>query len=179
MWATENGLVLSQKTVADGSNEITVIPELLKILDLGKAIVTLNTAGCRTTIVEQIRSQGEGYQIGVKGNQPELLATVEAVVDRAGEVEFVGCSQSERMEWGRRRVDERYVTVIPKPAGIPAEWVVARSLAVVHHERLVTGRRPTRTTHYYIPSSRAGAAMMSKRVRGPWGSRTGCTGVWT
>lgn len=172
-WATENGLILGQEAVADGSHEITAIPELLKALDLRKSLVTLDAAGCQTAIVGQIRGQGGDYLIAVKGNQPELLAAVEAAVERACEAEFAGCSQSEGVESGHGRTDERYVTVIPKPAGIPAGWEDVRSVVVVHRERLVKGSRPTHTTHYYITSSRAGAGTMAGRVRGHWGVENG------
>jgi predicted transposase YbfD/YdcC len=172
-WATENGLILGQEAVADGSNEITAIPELLKVLDLKKSLVTIDAAGCQTEIVGQIRSQGGEYLIAVKGNQPELLAAVQAVVERACEREFAGCSQSESVESGHGRTDERYVTVIPKPEGIPDGWADVRGVVVVHRERVVSGKSPTSTTHYYITSSRAGAATMAERVRGHWGIENG------
>lgn len=172
-WAAENGLILGQEAVADGSNEITAIPELLKVLDVRKAIVTIDAAGCQTEIVKQIRGQGGDYLIAVKGNQPELLAAVEGVVERACEREFAGCSESASVESGHGRTDERYVTVIPKPEGIPEGWTDVRGVVVVHRERLVKGKKPTSTTHYYITSSRAGAGTMAERVRGHWGVENG------
>jgi predicted transposase YbfD/YdcC len=168
-WATENGLILGQEAVADGSHEITAIPELLKALDLKKSLVTTDAAGCQTEIVGQIRSQGGDYLIAVKGNQPELLAAVGAVVERACEAEFAGCSPSESVKSGPGRTEERYVTVIPKPEGIPEAWTDVRGVVVVHRERVVRGKSPTHTTHYYITSSRAGAGTMAERVRGALG----------
>jgi predicted transposase YbfD/YdcC len=172
-WATENGLILGQEAVADGSNEIPAIPELLKVLDLRKAIVTIDAAGCQTEIVRQIRSRGGDYLIAVKGNPPELRAAVEGVVERACEADVVGCSTSESVESGHGRVDERYVTVIPNPEGIPDGWADVRGVVVVHRERLVNGKTPASTTHYYITSSRAGAGTMGGRVRGHWGIENG------
>ena len=172
-WATESGLILGQEAVADGSHEITAIPELLKALDLKKAIVTIDAAGCQTQIVEQIRSQGGDDLIAVKGNQPALLAAVEGVVERACEAGFAGCTTSESVASGHGRVDERYVTVVPKPVGIPGGWADVRGVVVVHRERLVKGQKPTSTTHYSITSSRAGAATMGERVRGHWGIENG------
>src|SRR5947208_26848 len=71
-WATENGLALGQEAVADGSHEIAATPELLKVLDLKGALVTLDAAGCQTEVVKQIRSQGGDYLVAVKGKQPGL-----------------------------------------------------------------------------------------------------------
>ena len=98
-WATESRLILGQEAVADGSNETPAIPELLKMLDRKKSIVTLDAAGCQTETVRQIRSQGGDDLIAVKGNQPKLLAAVEGVVERACEADFAGCSPSEA--WSR------------------------------------------------------------------------------
>ena len=70
-------------------------------------------------------------------------------------------------------MDERYVTVIPRPEGIPDGWKDVRGVVVVHRERVVTGKTPTSTTHYSITSSRAGAGTMGGRVRGHWGIENG------
>lgn len=49
-WATANGLVLGQLKVNAKSNEMKVIPELLKLLDLTGCIVTLDALNCQTKI---------------------------------------------------------------------------------------------------------------------------------
>ena len=74
----ENRLILGQVAVADGSNEIAAIPELLRVLDLAGAIVTIDAAGCQTENAEIIRGRGGDYLLAVKGNQPTLRAAVEA-----------------------------------------------------------------------------------------------------
>src|SRR5262245_59532999 len=60
-WATHNHLILGQQAVAEGSNEIPAIPELLRVLDLEGAVVTIDAAGCQTGIATQVRSQGGDY----------------------------------------------------------------------------------------------------------------------
>ena len=67
-WATENRLILGQVSVADGSHEIAAIPELLRVLDLSRALVTLDAAGCGTAVAAQIREQGGDYLLAVLGN---------------------------------------------------------------------------------------------------------------
>jgi hypothetical protein len=69
-WATEQRLTLGQVVVPDGSNEIGVIPELLRALDLTKAIVTIDAAGCQVANAALIREQNGHYLLAVKGNQP-------------------------------------------------------------------------------------------------------------
>ncbi len=76
-WAKNSGLVLAQRKVAKKSNEITAVPELLKVLELSGAIVTLDAMGCQTKIVNQIINQKADYLITLKKNQPGLYERVE------------------------------------------------------------------------------------------------------
>ena len=71
-WATTNGLVLGQKKVEDKSNEITAIPELLKVLSLKGCIVTIDAIGCQKKIIKQIIDQDADYVIALKKNQGGL-----------------------------------------------------------------------------------------------------------
>ena len=122
-WAAENRLVLGTASVADGSNEIAAIPELLRTLDLAGAIVTIDAAGCQVENARIIRQQQGHYLLAVKDNQPTLRAAVEAVFDRACEADFEGVRSDghEEVEDGHGRHEERYVTVIYDPPGLPAE----------------------------------------------------------
>jgi predicted transposase YbfD/YdcC len=171
-WANENHLFLGQVAVADGSNEITALPELLKVLDLEGALVTLDAAGCQKEILAQIREQGGDYLVAVKGNQPALQAAVQAVFEQAGEAEFAGASMAATEEDGHGRHEERYVTVIRDPQGLPAEWADVGAVVMVGRERTVKGRR-TSTTHYYLTSLRCSAQKLAGLIRGHWGIENG------
>ena len=70
--AASNRLVLGQKKVEGKSNEITALPELIKILDLAGCIVTIDAMGCQIEIVEIIVEKDADYVIAVKKNQPTL-----------------------------------------------------------------------------------------------------------
>ena len=73
-WATANRLVLGQRKVAEKSNEITAIPELLQALALSGCIVTIDAMGCQTEIVQTIIEQGADYVLALKGNLPILTS---------------------------------------------------------------------------------------------------------
>lgn len=171
-WATENRLTLGQVAVPDGSNEIGVIPELLRTLDLAGAIVTIDAAGCQVENAEIIRGQGGHYLLAVKGNQPTLRAAVERVVEAACEADFVGVSGDEEVDDGHGRHEERYVSVFGKPEGIPADWPDVAAVVQVNREREVGGER-TCTSHYYLTSYAGTAAEMAAFVRGHWGIENG------
>lgn len=66
-WASENRLVLGQAKVDSKSNEITAIPQLLKVLDLKRCIVTIDAMGTQTAIAQQIVAQEADYILALKG----------------------------------------------------------------------------------------------------------------
>ena len=78
-WATTNRLVLGQVKVDSKSNEITAIPELLKVLSLRGCIVTIDAIGCQKEIVKLIAQQEADYVITLKKNQGSLYKRVEAL----------------------------------------------------------------------------------------------------
>lgn len=173
-WAAENRLVLGTASVPDGSNEVAAIPELLRSLDLAGAIVTIDAAGCQVENARIIREREGHYLLTVKGNQPTLRAAVEAVIGRACDDDFTGARSDghESVEDGHGRHEERYVTVIYDPAGLPDEWPDVAAVVQVNREREIGGQR-TVTSHYYIASHDGTAAEFAGWVRGHWGIENG------
>jgi len=171
-WAVANHLFLGQVAVPDGSHEIAAMPALLQVLDLKGALVTMDAAGCQKEIVQQIRQQGGDYLVAVKGNQPALQRAVHAAFERAGEAEFSGCPMAATVEDAHGRHEERYVTVIRHPEGLPAEWVDVGAVVMVGRERAVAGRNAS-TAHYYVTSLRCSAKELAGYVRGHWGVENG------
>jgi predicted transposase YbfD/YdcC len=168
-WAAENRLILGQAAVADGSHEIAAIPELLKVLDLHGALVTLDAAGCQTEIARQVRGQGGDYLLAVKGNQPNLHDAVLAVFDRACEADFAGVRHNghEDVGDGHGRHEERYTTVIYDPQGLPPGWPDVAAVVLVGREREVKGTNAS-TAHYYVTSLRGTAEQLAGLVRRHW-----------
>jgi predicted transposase YbfD/YdcC len=173
-WAAENRLILGATPVRDGSNEVAAIPELLRTLDLAGAIVTIDAAGCQVENARIIREQQGHYLLAVKDNQPTLREAVEAVIDRACEADFEGDRYDghESVEDGHGRHEERYVTVVHAPEGLPSEWPDVAAVVQVNRERELGGERAT-TSHYYISSHRGTAAGFAGWVRGHWGIENG------
>src|SRR5947209_10192166 len=148
--------------------EIAAVPELLRVLDLKGALVTMDAAGCQKATLRQIREQGGDYLVTVKGNQPALQKAVHAAFDRAAEADFAGCDMAASAEDGHGRHEERYVTVIRDPAGLPAGWADVGAVVVVGRERAVSGAS-TSACHFDITSLRAPPAELAAYIRGHWG----------
>jgi predicted transposase YbfD/YdcC len=173
-WATANRLTLGQVVVPDGTGEVGVIPDLLRALDLAGAIVTIDAAGCQVANAEEVRRQGGHYLLAVKGNQPGLHEAVQAVFERACEADFAGtrCDTHAAVDDRHGRHEERYVTVIYDPAGLPGCWPDVAAVVLVCREREVKGANVS-TAHYYISSHAGTAAEMAGLVRGHWGIENG------
>lgn len=172
-WAVENRLILGVRSVPEGGHEITTIPDLLGALDLAGAVVTIDAAGCQKAIVKQIRAQGGDYVVCVKGNQESLRDAVADAFDQAGDVDFVGCSMSGEVDEEHGRVEERYVTVLKNPQGLPAGWTDVKAVALVGRERRVKGEKNVSSSRYYITSLRCGAKKLAGYIRGHWGVENG------
>ena len=82
-WATDQRLVIGQVKVDKKSNEITAIPELIKVLELSGCIVTIDAMGCQREIVKLIAEQSGDYVITLKKNQSSLYERVEELFKQA------------------------------------------------------------------------------------------------
>lgn len=71
-YCVASGTVLGQIRTAVKSNEITAIPELLGLLNLRGAVVSIDAAGCQTAIAAKIIDSKADYLLALKGNQPKL-----------------------------------------------------------------------------------------------------------
>jgi predicted transposase YbfD/YdcC len=173
-WAVENRLILGQQAVEEGSHEIAAIPELLRVLDLAGALVTIDAAGCQVEIANQVRDQGGDYLLAVKGNQPTLHDALRGLFERALDGDFAGLRHDtfEAAEAGHGREEWRCVTVIYDPPGLPADWPGVAAAVLVTRERRVGGASACES-HCYLTSLAGTAAELGGYIRGHWGIENG------
>src|SRR4051794_10262936 len=69
VWASEFGLSLGQVACAEKSNEITAIPEVLRLVDIKGAIITIDAMGTHKAIAADIIDGGGDFVLALKGNQ--------------------------------------------------------------------------------------------------------------
>jgi predicted transposase YbfD/YdcC len=168
-WATANGLTLGQVAVPDGSNEIAVVPDLLRVLNLAGAIVTIDAAGCQTENARLIRDGGGHYLLAVKGNQPNLHEAVRSVFERADAAGWEGVrfDTHTSADDGHGRHEERMTTVIYDPVGLPPDWPDVAAVVLIGRERAV-GAASTLTGQYYIASHAGTAEELGGLARSHW-----------
>ena len=171
-WASESGLTLGQVACEEKSNEITAIPELLKLLNLKGCTVTIDAMGCQKEIAAQIREQKGHYVLGLKGNQAGLEADMAQLMDEAIELDSQQkkATTYETREKGHGRYEERSCQVIEIPADHPQRsvWKDLCTLVILTCCRIIAGV-PTWETRLYISSHRPNAKALSHAIRKHWG----------
>jgi predicted transposase YbfD/YdcC len=165
-------LTLGQVATDAKSHEITAIPELLKLLDLKRAVVTIDALGCQKDIAADIVREGGEYVLAVKENQPHLYEDIERAFGEAldqGEpgVDFTEC-QTEGVRSGRQ--ETRSCCVITNPNGIRDArlWTGLTAIVMVISHRVVQGVASSET-RYFIGSAAGTAEEYLRWVRGHWG----------
>jgi predicted transposase YbfD/YdcC len=170
-WATQNGLTLGQIACEDKSNEITAIPELLKLLNLKGCTVTIDAMGCQKEIVEQIREQKGHYVLAVKGNQPGLESDLHQLFEDGFDNDFAGLNHAEYEtdETGHGRREQRTCQAIEIPEYHPQRslWRDLRTLVIITCCRIIGGRE-TWETRWYISSHGPRAKQLGRAIRSHW-----------
>lgn len=174
-WATENQLVLGQVKVDDKSNEITAIPELLKLLALSGCLVTIDAMGCQKEIAKTIIEQDADYLLEVKENQGHLYEDIADVFAGAAEVAFrdVPCSYHRTVGVQHDRTEIRECWAISDPEylhhlrGYP-DWAKLNSILMIRNQRKLDGK-DEQETHYYIASPVWKADRFLRSKRSHWG----------
>jgi predicted transposase YbfD/YdcC len=170
-WACEQKLVLGQRKVDDKSNEITAIPELLALLSIEGAIITIDAMGCQRKICQQIMAQKGDYVIGLKGNQGSLHEDVELFFDeqrerRIGEP-FIRENQTVDGDHGRLETRKYVACSHIDWLNQRHKWPGLQSVIMVEYSREIKGKTKTRR-RYYISSLNVGPEEISRIIRNHW-----------
>jgi predicted transposase YbfD/YdcC len=175
-FATTSRLVLGQEAVADKTNEITAIPDLLERLavndGLKGTLVSIDAIATNPTIAAAIRDAGADYLLAVKANQPSLRAEIETFFTDTDPASLDTVSDHDK---GHGRIEQRTVSVareidwlngdrrFPGELRLPA---VAAIIKVVSRAELPD--RCRFETRYYVSSRSLAAAQAAAAVRSHW-----------
>jgi DDE_Tnp_1-associated/Transposase DDE domain len=171
-WATGLKLALGHVAVDGKSNEITAIPQLLELLDLKGALVTIDAIGCQKAIAKKVVDGGGDYVLVVKGNQERLLADIREAVGRAldGELAAGAARQSTTTQTGHGRREERTCVTVTDLTGIRdgKSWLGLTTVGMCYRERTANGQTSTEVC-YFIGSRRMGVRRHARTLRHHWG----------
>jgi len=167
------GWVLGHRKVAEGSNEIPTVQELLTWLDVQGCVVTADALHCQTETARQIVERGGDYVLPVKDNQPTLRQRLEETFAYETPRGFKGVQHStcQHKEKGHGRVETRRYTVITDPSYLQeinadGRWWQLGSVIQVERTRDLAGA-VSHEVHYYIASLASLASTARHRAAHP------------
>ena len=172
VWAVSQKLSIASVAVDGKSNEITAIPEVLKLVELCGAIVTIDAMGCQTESAKQIVEGGGDSILAVKGNQPTLH---EGIVDHFldqmdDDLARTVVSRHETTESGHGRREHRTYYVLDVPEGLPdaRRWRGLTQIGMAISETVRNGKACD-DVRYFILSKRMTARRFGTLIRSHWG----------
>jgi predicted transposase YbfD/YdcC len=182
-WAESNGLVLGQLKVADKSNEITAVPELLRVLELSGCIVTIDAMGCQKKIAREIIEADADYVLALKGNQETVHAEVKSFLDallveqqtprpKGAKLSSAAATlarlETVEKDHGRLEIRRYYQSEQLGWFADQLKWEGLRSVGMVESLREVDGKT-TVERRYYLASLPLGVETFARAVRSHWG----------
>jgi predicted transposase YbfD/YdcC len=176
VWASDFGLSLGQVACAEKSNEITAIPELLRLVDIQGTIITIDALGTQKAIAEQIVDAGADYVLALKGNQETLHQAVLDYLDQHLDNDFadVPARRHREADHGHGREEVRRYIQMPVPPALQGvgQWKGMKSIGLA---TLVCRRdgQETGETRYYISSLPVGVKRFARAVRSHWSIENG------
>jgi predicted transposase YbfD/YdcC len=175
VWASEYGLSLGQVACDERSNEITAIPELLRLVDITGAIITIDAMGAQKAIAEQIAEGGADYVLALKRNQERLHRAVIDYIDDQLEGDLADAQEHVTTEKGHGREETRTYLQLPAPKELPGFmlWKGLKSIGLTTSCCLRDGKE-TIEVRYYISSLEVDVKQFARAVRGHWSIENGC-----
>lgn len=173
-WAEANELVLGQRKVDEKSNEITAIPELLKILSIEGCVITIDAIGTQTKIAKAIIDAGANYLLSVKENQGHLYQDISWLFeyDQKNKFKDAPYDHEKTVNKGHGRIEIRECWSISDPEYLQSlkgasKWKGLRSIAMVTSTR-ITDKKTTVKNRYYISSLPSEAKHLLNVARRHW-----------
>jgi predicted transposase YbfD/YdcC len=188
-WAGENRLLLGQYKVDEKSNEITAIPELLRILELSGCIITCDAMGCQKKIAKEIIESDAHYVLALKGNHEiaeeeistylnDLVAQKQQKRDPKAappreEVERLQSHSESEKEHGRITTWHYHQSDRLEWFEDRAEWEGLQSVGMVE---TITEKNGvvSKEKRYYLCSIDLNVKTFARAVRGHWGVENRC-----
>ncbi len=174
-WSCQHQLVLGQVKTHDKSNEITAIPELLALLDLEGATITIDAMGTPKAIAQQIVEQKGDYLLALKGNHENLYSSVTDYFNHlstaTGKQTRLPADEYTSVDKGHGRLEQRRCSVVQALDWLDErkEWKGLASIIRLESSReiLATGEC-SQETRYYISSLTESAEVIERKIRSHW-----------
>lgn len=177
LWASEFGLTLAQVATNEKSNEITAIPELLKLVDIRGAIITIDAMGTQTAIAKQVIDGKADYVLALKGNQGTLYQAASDYVEEQMNNDFadVKVRRSTTTETGHGRDETRTYVQMPAPKSLTgfSRWAGLKTIGIAILICTRNGKESV-DIRYFISSLGMGIHRFANAIRSHWSIENTC-----
>ena len=177
VWASDYALSLGMVATEEKSNEITAIPELLRLVDIKVSIITIDAMGTQKAIAKQIVDAQADYVLALKGNQGTLHDAVVSHIEDAIETDFAGTGARRHTteETGHGREETRTYVQLPVPADLAGRSVCSglKTIGVVI-SLINRGGQESSDARYYISSLGMGVKRFARAIRRHWSIENTC-----
>jgi predicted transposase YbfD/YdcC len=177
VWASDYGLSMGQVACAEKSNEITAIPELLRLVDIKGTIITIDAMGTQKAIAAQIIDGEADYVLALKGNQESLQQAVIDHIEEESKNDFADAKARRHLteETGHGREEIRSYIQMPVPKELKGLelWKGLKSIGMATLVCVRNGKETTET-RYYISSLAVGVKQFARAIRSHWGIENPC-----
>lgn len=171
----EIGLSIGQVKVDDKSNEITAIPDLLDLLDIEGATITIDAIGTQENIVNKIVEKKGHYVLPVKDNQRELRKQIKSQFDSYnnlyGNIEIIHKKTTEKNH-GRIEEREYYLCYNTTKIKDKEKWNTIKAIAYTKVSRIYNDETIT-TENYYIIDYQITMEKLISAIRDHWNIECG------
>lgn len=171
----ELGLSIGQVKVDDKSNEITAIPELLDLIDIEGATITIDAIGTQYEIANKIVSKGGHYALKAKKNQAELLRNIKAQFNSYNNLygnKDVQYKKTIDKDHGRGEIREYFLVYDTNKIKDKTKWKTVKALLYVKIQREENDELKV-TDNYYIFDYEIDIEEAEKVIRDHWNIECG------
>jgi len=184
-WACEQGLTIAQNFTQEKSNEITAIPELLKLLNIKNCVISIDAIGTQTNIVERIIEQEGDYILSVKANQKPLYNEVNDYFEFASKaynrkkLNPENWSVDHKQEISRGREESRFTLVCQNLEwmckSVKAKWENIKSVIMVQRKSVLENGKTRKQIAFYMSSlDSPEASTVQNYIRNHWAIENSC-----
>ena len=161
------GITLAQKTVADGSNEIPAMRELLSLLEIKGCMVVADALHCQKETAAAIINKNADYLLVVKDNQETLKQDIEDYVQDDDLRKAMDATSTVEKNSGRIEYRQAFVTHNIAWLGGQDQWPGLACIGAINRQ-ITTAKGTSSEWHYYISSRKLTASELLKHARLEW-----------
>jgi len=164
----DRGFCVGEVLTNEKSNEITAIPELLRVLNIKGHIITIDAMGCQTDIAAMIRRKRADYVLALKGNQGTLHEDVKLYF--ADSELLAGCAYTKTLEKARSNIEKREYWQTDDISWLSSkkDWSGIKSIAMTRNTITRPDGSTTTEDRYFISSLAKNVDEMAWAIRNHW-----------